>query len=104
MKKNDLKSVEQILRDHPNTRDDDNALYFEYMHTKHISVFSQFYDVLHKIKSGEMLSMHTIARYSRLIQRNNKELRGINYSKRKQKEKEVKAEIIDYNEQHLYSQ
>ena len=97
------KSVEEwvtkVLRNYPETRDDDMKLYAKVIHvfysgyTKHMTAN----ELLRKMYETKVPHLTSILRCRQLLQQHNKELRGDKYEERHAKAAEVKEDIINWN-------
>ena len=89
MIKDYLKLVEKILREHPETRDDDMRLYVWICHeTCPASMIQQFSKVMWYHSDYGLPSYESITRARRKLQEQHPELRGKKYEKRQGKQAE----------------
>ena len=100
MKKNDVKEmVISLLNNQPHLRDNDERLIatfqmYEIGGKEKLQTISAF-EFLKMIIDKKLTSGSTISRARRKIQETMPETRGINYEKRKKREKEIRKNVND---------
>lgn len=94
--KNIKDTITEILLANPHLRDDDykliSTVWFYQLKTDHLNEMSGF-DFLKIHSEGKLVCSESIRRCRALLQKNNPELRGINYKKRKNGGNDFSKEI-----------
>lgn len=95
--KNYYDEVKAILTKWPQTRDDDNLLWGQFLFTKGlVSTSETFYKVLSRVKADKLPSFESVTRARRKVQEKEPALRGKRYGQRKHEE----AQYHDYYQTH----
>lgn len=90
--------IEGILGSNPDARDNDLRLFYYICKNKNVDIqTATAYDVLEKMRKGELPHWETVSRCRRKVQENNPGLRGGTYNKRIAEQDNVKREL-GYNE------
>lgn len=89
--------VYKLLRDYKKTRDDDWLLYQWYLRIFHGIKSSAFiYNLVYAIKFSNVMSIESVSRFRRMLQKEYPGLRGKMYGKRKKMIKQVQKDL-NYN-------
>lgn len=91
--KNIRQNVKKLLKDFPQSRNDDRILVTAYLRTYHNEIYnSSFQAGLLCLLRGEIPRFETICRHSRSLQREFEHLRGTNRKQRMDKQEKVKQD------------